>query len=395
MTPAARGFAAAVSTASDTSAAAQEVAQQVAEQLGEAGDLVVLLASPHHRDTLEQACQQVRAALKPTCLIGCIGENILAGSQEYEQQPALAVWGARLPGVALTPVHLKFVRTAEGGSILGWPESLQEPWGDNASLLLMGEPFSFPADLLLDQVNTEQPGAQILGGMASGFYGPGENRIVLGDEVLSEGAAGILIQGDLSVRSIVSQGCQPIGDSMVITKAERNEIHELGGMPALDRLQAVFASLNPEQRELIQQGLHLGRVINEYQDSFGPGDFLVRNVIGIDTENKSISLTDYIRVGQTVQFHLRDEHSADEDLNTLLAQVAPQPEAALVFTCNGRGTRLFSEPHHDASSLRAAWGEIPVIGFFAQGEIGPLGGQNFMHGFTAAVALFGARDGDS
>ncbi len=142
-------------------------------------------------------------------------------------------------------------------------------------------------------------------------------------------------------------------------------------------------------------GLHIGRVINEYQEAFGRGDFLVRNVIGAD-ESGSIAITDQIRIGVTVQFHVRDAETADEDLRSLLAELEGDThyEGALLFTCNGRGTRLFSKPDHDVQALRDALGPLPVAGFFAMGELGPVGGQNFVHGFTASIALFETKGSD-
>jgi small ligand-binding sensory domain FIST len=185
---------------------------------------------------------------------------------------------------------------------------------------------------------------------------------------------------------------------MVITRSQRNVIYELGGRTPLAVLQELFPTLPPRDQQLLQRGLHVGRVIDEYRDTFGPGDFLVRNVVGLDPDSGALALGDYVRNGQTVQFHLRDAQSADEDLRHLLdrnlAGAAP-PRGALLFTCNGRGTRMFTEPDHDAAAVqqvvrahRGGADELPLAGFFAQGEIGPVGAQNFLHGFTASVVLF-------
>jgi small ligand-binding sensory domain FIST len=258
--------------------------------------------------------------------------------------------------------------------------------------LVLGEPFTFPADLLLEQMNDRHPGVPVIGGMASGGAMPGEHRLLFGPEALVDGAVAVLLDGPIRVRPLVSQGCRPIGKHFVITKAERNVIHELGGKPALVQLQAVFAELPTREQELVNQGLHVGRVVSEYQDRFEQGDFLVRNVIGADPESGAVAIGDYVRVGQTVQFHIRDWQTADADLRQLLAasqkRSTSPPDGALLFTCNGRGTRLFPEPHHDALTIRSALGDIALAGFFAQGELGPVGGKNFVHGFTASMALF-------
>ena len=198
------------------------------------------------------------------------------------------------------------------------------------------------------------------------------------------------------MRTVVSQGCRPIGHTMIVTRAERNIIRELGRRPALEVLREVFDALDPDDQERVQQGLHIGRVINEYQETFHRGDFLVRNVLGADDAG-GIAVTDVIRVGQTVQFHVRDADSADEDLRTLLEnERLSRPSAkiagALLFSCNGRGTRLFPGPTTTSAVIHRQLGPVPVAGFFAMGELGPVGGQNFVHGFTASVVLFEEND---
>jgi small ligand-binding sensory domain FIST len=247
-------------------------------------------------------------------------------------------------------------------------------------------------DLFLSQVNEVSPGVRVLGGMASGIRARGECRLLHDGGAVNQGAAGVLLHGPVGLRSIVSQGCRPIGRPLVITRAEDNIIYELGGRPSFERLKELWEGLNPEEQNLFRQGLHIGRVINEYQADFQRGDFLVRNVLGIEQSSGALGINDRVRVGQTVQFHVRDADTADEDLHALLQLDLHahdrRPTAGLVFSCNGRGTRLFREPHHDARALRAEAGPIPLAGFFAQGELGPVGGQNFIHGFTASIALF-------
>ena len=179
---------------------------------------------------------------------------------------------------------------------------------------------------------------------------------------------------------------------MIVTRVEGNLIRELGRRPALEVFRDLFATLPPDDQRLVQQGLHIGLVMNEYRGEFRRGDFLVRNVMGFDRDSGALAITDRVRVGQTVQFHVRDAETADEDLHALLRLDREghgrRPAGGLVFSCNGRGTRLFPEPHHDARAIRAEAGDIPVAGFFAQGELGPVGRQNFIHGFTASLALF-------
>jgi small ligand-binding sensory domain FIST len=312
--------------------------------------------------------------------------------REVEFEPAISLWAASWPGVFTTRLHLNYERTREGGAIQGWPDELAGDWPADAFIILFGEPLSFHTDLLLERFNEDRPGVPILGGMASAGFNPGDNRLFCGREALAEGAVGAFIHGAVKLRSVVSQGCRPIGKPFVVTKAERNVIHELGGRPALIQLKELFDTLPAREQVQLQRNPHVGRVISEYQESFGQGDFLVRNVIGIDPSNGAIQLGDYIRAGQTVQFHIRDQEAADAELKQMLSTVKksgqPQPLGGLLFACNGRGTRMFSQSDHDAALLAKFLGEIPLAGFFAAGELGPVGKQNFMHGHTASIALF-------
>jgi small ligand-binding sensory domain FIST len=304
------------------------------------------------------------------------------------------LWTADLPGTTVELMHLEYARAADGGSFVGWPDSLVDAWPKDATLLMLAEPFSFPADMLLERINDEHSLVPVIGGMAGGGHTPGEIRLLFRCGEARQGAVAALVSGAVRVRPVVSQGCRPIGKPYVITKAERNIVEELGGQPPLALLKELFATLSPADQRMMQSGLHLGRVTNEYRDEFRRGDFLVRNVIGVDGQSGAIAVGDWMRVGQTVQFHLRDAASADEDLRKLLAAVENDGRAAgaLMFTCNGRGTRLFDAPHHDAGVVQEVAGPIPLAGFFAQGEIGPVGGRNFLHGFTASLAVFERAD---
>jgi small ligand-binding sensory domain FIST len=385
-------FAAALSESSDTREAAREAAHRAKSELSATPHLALVFASSDHQDNFATMAEILHRELGTDCLLGCTGESILCNGKEIEGESALAVWLGYLPGVTLLPMHLDFDMNADGGSFLGWHDALGDKWPSEASMLLLAEPFSFPTDLLLERLEHDQPPVPIFGGMASGGRSPGENRLLLGGQAFDSGAVGVLLRGPIRVRNFMSQGCRPIGRPFVVTKAENNVILELGGRSPLEQLQQLFGTLTPEEQDLARQGLHVGQVINEYQEQFGRGDFLVRNVQGADPQSGAIAIGDVVRAGRTVQFHVRDAATADEDLDTLLSaakQNAADCLGALVFSCNGRGTRLFDQPHHDAQALERSWPRLPVAGFFAQGEIGPVGGKNFLHGFTASIALFG------
>ncbi|MBC8354914.1 MAG: FIST C-terminal domain-containing protein [Planctomycetes bacterium] len=385
-------FASALSTNPNSLTALDEVIALVQEQLGDDPTFVVLFVSVNHIVAAAKLAPRICEQLGTECVIGCSGESIVGVGTEVEMASAMSLWAASLPGTAVLPMRLEFVRAPEGGSIVGWPDDLPEAWPDGSALLALGDPFSFPPELLLERVNEDQPGTPVIGGMASAATEPGENCLFMGPNAFHDGAVAALVHGDVAVRSIVSQGCRPIGGHFVITKAERNVIQELGGVPAYKRLIEVYETLATHEQEMLRRGLHVGRVVSEYQATFEQGDFLVRNVVGVDQENGSIVIGDYVRPGQTVQFHLRDANTADGELKQLLASIKQPPDSeprgTLLFTCNGRGTRLFQEPNHDAEAIGKALDNAPLAGFFAAGEMGPIGGTNFLHGFTASIAVF-------
>jgi small ligand-binding sensory domain FIST len=386
-------FAAALATGSDAVTAASELCATVGARAATAPDLAFVFFSPHFLDSAAALGRHVQKTLAPGALLGCVAESVIATGREVEDEPAVSLWAAWWgEKVSVDAFHMTLEQTADGPSLMGWPDALADADPARAALLVLGDPFTVPTDLLLRRVNEDHPGLRVVGGMASGIRAPGQCRLLFGEEVKGDGAVGVLLQGSIGLRPVVSQGCRPIGRPFVVTKGEENVILQLGGRPPLAVLQELWQSLDERDKKLFQQGLHVGRVINEYQGDFQRGDFLIRNVIGLDRTTGALAITDRVRVGQTLQFQVRDAATADEDLHALLqidlnAHDKP-PTGALLFSCNGRGSRLFGVPDHDAATLQAEAGGIPVAGFFAQGELGPVGGQNFIHGFTASIALF-------
>ncbi len=387
-------YASALSEHPVTAHATGEVAGQVLETLGEGPDLAMLFVTPPHAGALEDAAAAVRAVLRPRVLVGCAAESVVANSREVEAAPGVCLWAARLDQVAA----LDLTTSAERGrgddlpAVTGWPDPL--PFEPKA-VLLVADPYTFDVEAFLAWVARAQPGLPVIGGMASGARGPGGNRLALDGRVLTSGAVGALVGPGVEVACVVSQGCRPIGRPLAVTRAEGNIVYELGGRAALERLVSLAERDLPRRDvDLINAGgLHLGRVIDEHREEFARGDFLVRNVVGADPDVGALAVNDHVELGTTVQFHVRDAESADEDLRHMLA--GRQAKGALLFTCNGRGTRLFDKPHHDATVLADALGGAPVGGFFAAGELGPVGGRNFVHGFTASIALFAERtDGE-
>ena len=386
-------FKSAISAKEESDQAIQDICREVIPDLrGKTVDLAILFFSQHHREGIEELVPRIRKEIQPQVLLGCTGEGIIGGGQELERRPAICLWVAHLPGVEIVPFHLTFRQTSGGFSLEGFPEKLPASH-PSQFFLLLAEPFSTPGSELLEILQEKCPGVPAVGGMASGAMDYGQNRLIFNDRVLKEGVVGVSIGGPISLQTVVSQGCRPIGERFIITRADRNVIYELGGSPTLECLQRVYSGLTPPEQRLARQGLHLGYAIDEQKSQFERGDFLVRNVIGADEETGSIAITDIVKEGQTVQFHIRDRETASEDLQWLLTTrkediKKPSIAGALLFSCNGRGQRLFGDSHHDITAIRKQIGNIPVAGFFAQGEIGPVGGKNFLHGFTASVVLF-------
>jgi small ligand-binding sensory domain FIST len=360
---------------------------EAARLLGEREpSLAIVFASAHFSSQAETVVDAVHEATSPRALAGCVAEAVVGAGREIESQPAVSVWLASLDSEART-FHCQVTQTNGDATLSGWP---QDPAG---ALLLIVDPFTFPAELLLNVMNEDAPGSpSIVGGLASGGTVPGETRLFLGRDVLNSGAVGVALTNQ-EVVALVSQGCRPIGPVLTVTRSEGNVILELGGRTPVERIQEMYVSLPEHDRHLVTQGLLIGRVIDEYKTEFERGDFLVRGVVGADPDSGAIAVGDAVTVGETIQFHVRDESSADEDLRTALKVARDKVgehgiAGGLLFTCNGRGSRMFSTPDHDAALLASELGDPPVAGFFCAGELGPIGSKSFLHGFTASMALF-------
>jgi small ligand-binding sensory domain FIST len=377
-------YAAALSLHPTPVEAAGEVAGEIIERFdGERPDLVVCFTSPHHVGAFEDVAGAMRKLLEPEVFVGASAVGVAGGSVEVENGPGLSVFAARFGGGRVSGVALDAIQTADGMEISGWPDELPA----HGTLLMFADPYSFPVNDFLRLCNEQVPELTVIGGCASAGLRPGGNRIVLDDRIMTSGAVAVMCSDDVPVRAVVSQGCRPIGKPLTITSADRNLVHELAGRPAMARLQEIVDAATDHDRELMREGLHLGLVVDEHRLDFERGDFLVRNLLGADQATGSLAVGEVVDVGQTVQFHVRDAVAADEDLRHLLNGVSGG--GALMFTCNGRGTHLFAEPGHDASVTSDMLGDAPLAGAFCAGEIGPVGGHNFFHSFTASIAVFG------
>ena len=383
----ARPFAAALSEHPDFASATGDVVGRVLEALGDPEsppDLAMLFVTPVHASVLDQIVETVNATLRPKSLLGCAAVSVVGGEREIERGPAISLWAGRTGPV--TPFHLTVSQSPDGLTFTGWPDTIPD---DASALLLLPDPFTFPTDDLLRRMEEDRPGLPVVGGMASAARMPGANRLVIDDRVVNAGAVGAFLGPQVEVTTVVSQGCRPVGSPFVVTRAEHNIVYELAGRSAVERLQEVAAGLTDEDRELLADLVQIGRVIDENKLDFGPGDFLVRGVVGADPNSGALRVGDIVEVGSTAQFQVRDHTTADQELRKMVE--GRSADSALVFTCNGRGTHLFPEPHHDAQIVSEGLAGAPVAGMFCAGELGPIGGHNFMHGFTASVVLLSVR----
>jgi small ligand-binding sensory domain FIST len=376
-----------VLTADAREAASRAVGEARTSLGDQSPSFAVLFASPHFLGSAQALVAAVTEETGSLPLIGCVAEAVAGGAREVESEPAVSLWLAGDLGPVET-FAMEFVRTTSGGAFGGYRFGP----GPAGVHLMICDPFTFPVGHLLAHLNEQVPGAVVMGGMASGELGLQQSRLFLDGRALAGGAVGAhLPQAD--VHPLVAQGCRPVGAPYTITRANGHLIQELGGRPPLVRLQELASALPGCERELLAAGVQLGVVINEYQAEPGQGDFLIRDIVGADPESGAVAVGEEVEVGRSVQFHVRDAQSADEDLRRTLEREAAaldgrRAAGALLFTCNGRGSRLFSAPDHDAGLLAKMLGEIPVAGFFCAGELGPVGGRNFLHAYTASIALF-------
>lgn len=371
-------FAAALSEHPLATHATGEVVGQVMDTLGERPTVAVLTVAASHAGAIDDIAAAVMATLEPDVLVGAAAVAVIGNAREVEEAPAVSLWAGLIDGAR--GVRLSALRSADGWIIDGM--------GDHApddTLIVVNDPFSFPVEGLVAHLGVAAPDLRMIGGMASAAARPGGNRLVMGSAVHHDGAVGVLVP-EGTTRTIVSQGCRPVGEPFTVTRADHNLVHELGGRPAIERLEALVADADPDTQELLRQGIHVGLVVNEQQMEFRRGDFLIRGVVGVDRTTGSVAVGDRVDVGQTLQFQVRDAATADEDLRELMA--GQSGNGALVFTCNGRGRHLFDEPDHDAAVISDALDGAPVGGMFCAGEIGPVGNRNHLHGFTASVAIF-------
>ncbi|WP_067457056.1 FIST signal transduction protein [Actinomadura macra] len=369
----------------DLTSAAGSAVEQALAPLSAAPDLVCVFVRGDDPDEMEAAARRAADLVAPALVLGCSASGVIGAGRGVEETGAVSAWAAVLPGARLEPYRLETLKAEDRLIVVGMPEG--QP--DDVVGVLLADPFSFPVDAFVERSDDALPGLPLVGGLAGGEE-RGETRLFVGGDVYEDGAVGVVIGGDVAAATVVSQGARPIGPDMVVTRADENVLYELAGVPALEKLEQIVVGLPDEDQELAGQGLLIGVAMDEYADEHEHGDFLVRGVVGADTDSGAIAIGDVVEVGRTVRFQVRDAGAAEEDLAALLERFDLAPvEGALLFSCNGRGQAMFPDSDHDAKVLDRAFGPAGIGGFFASGEIGPVAGRNHVHGFTASILAFG------
>ncbi len=366
--------------------------QALAQTTAIATDVAVLFASGAYARYFPEILRRTQHETGASVLIGCSGQGVIGTEQELEGVPALALLTLSLPGAILHSTRLTQEMVEDCADPADWPLRLEIPPDDVNAWLIFADPYRLDCEELIEGLEAAYPGRPMLGGLAS--FGPSERRtfVFLNGEVFDAGGVGLSIGGPYTIQPLVSQGCEPIGEPWMITGVQDNIIQTISNRPAYDLLVETLESLPEEAQARAQNNLMVGLAADEYRESFGRGSFLIRPLLGIDPASGAIAIGAYPRLGQTIQFQMRDPDAADLDLKELLEKTRAdlgeqQPFAGILCSCNGRGIGMFGEPHHDARVVANALGMLPLVGLFCNGEIGPIGSRTFLHGFTASLAL--------
>ena len=395
-------WASAISEQTSLELAIDECVASLKTQLaGDPPDLAVVFASSHYHQNYEAIPQLISQGLgeggSAPLILGCSGGGIIGNGQEVEQSPALSITAASLPEVTLTPFHLASdaLPDLDAGPD-SWEELLKVRPSDAPKFVLLADPFSFPAQNLIMGMDFAYSGAAKIGGLASGGQQQGGNALFLGGRVHRSGAVGVAMHGNITIDTVVAQGCRPIGQPMRITQSRRNLLESLDGETPLNVLRSLYPTLSERDQGLMRNSLFLGVVMDDFIDEPRQGDFLIRNVMGMDDRNGSLAIGEMLKEGQLVQFHLRDADTSAQDLAEVLERYAGdnrenEVHGALLFSCLGRGQYLYGRPNHDTDLFRDKLGTVPLGGFFCNGEIGPVSGTTFLHGYTSSFGIFRPR----
>jgi small ligand-binding sensory domain FIST len=386
----------AVSDSPSFSEAVNQASAQILDSLdGQNPDLAIVFISSHHAPSYFTAPEVLAEALGAKVLIGCSAAGVIGGGQEVELRPGIAISAAILPGVEITPFHINQDELPSPDAAPGdWYSLLGIQPDDCPAIMLLPDPYTLRSDHLLAGLDFAFPDAVKIGGLASGGGRPGTNALFINEKSASSGAVGVAFTGDLAVETVVAQGCRPIGGPLVVTESEINVISKLGDQTPLEVLRDLFDTVETRDKRLIRRSLQIGIIMDRLAQDRSEGEFLIRNVLGADEEDGTLAVGELVQEGQVVQFFVRDAQAADEDLRMMLEEYIDSLDdgdvlaSALLFSCLGRGQYLYGAPDHDTNMFTDMVADIPIAGFFSNGEIGPIGDQTFLHGYSASFALF-------
>ena len=373
----------------------EEAVAAVTQQLaGQEANLTIIFVSPHFRTQYRAIPKLLRDRMKVGLLLGCSGGGIIGGGKEIEHKPAFSLTAAHLPGVELQTIQTDTMNLPDPDTAPSvWQEWLGVDATKNPSFIVLADPFSFRAEEFLAGIDFAYARSAKVGGLASGAQAQGGNALYLDDKIHTGGLVGVALSGNIQLDTIVAQGCRPIGQPMNITKCDQYQLLEVDGQPPLEKLEEMVETLSEYDRGLLRTSLFLGIEMDPLKDDPGQGDFLIRNLMGVDQETGSLAIGAPLREGQLVQFHLRDKVMSSEDLKVMLSRYQNrdgwrEAKGALLFSCLGRGEYLYGQSNHDSDMFKTKMGDVPLGGFFCNGEIGPVGQTTFLHGYTSSFGIF-------
>lgn len=380
--------------------ALHEAALEIKAKLqSDQADLGLLFVSSAYRSDLIDLWSLLKKELPLKHLLGCTGGGVIGGGHEIEDQPAVSLTAAILPDVRIVPFRVQQGELPDlDTGPKPWRELVSSTPETNPNFLVLSDPFSLDADALISGLDFAFPNSIKVGGLASGGTAPNENLLLSDEKILSRGAVGVALSGDIFMEAVVAQGCRPIGRPLSITEADGNVMLRVEGNSPVAYLQELFESLPKRDQDLMQTSLFLGLLMDPFKKDPKQGDFLIRNIIGVDHNKGVMAVGSFLRNGQTVQFHLRDAHTSRDDLKMMLSRSQsaqlksivngnPASAGAVLFSCLGRGRRLYGKPDFDSNVIKSVVGDIPVGGFFCNGEIGPVSGRTYLHGYTSSIAV--------
>ncbi|MBF0435527.1 MAG: FIST C-terminal domain-containing protein [Magnetococcales bacterium] len=367
---------------------------------GTTPDLAIVFFCGYNRDEVRQLAQLIPSLLKPRHWIGCLSGGVIGQGRELEQQKAISISMASLPEVTLQPFHITSQHFSEPATALDTLRLHLSTTTPAPHFILLADPYTFDIETFLQALDLGFPESVKMGGLVSGGNKPGDHIMMVDDGIYQTGLSGVALSGSLHIDSIVSQGCRPIGPPMFITSCKNNLIYELDNRSPVDVLREIYDTLPESDQELFQNALTLGIAVTTKQQHLEQGDFLIRQIIGGEPATGHLAIAAPVRSYQAVQFHLRDPLAARKGLLRVLknhgqAQQGHQSVGGLMFSCLGRGKGLFGLSNHDIHLFQTTLGTLPIGGFFCNGEIGPIHGKTFLHGFTSAFFLFGPAKGES